>query len=113
MEFAPLDFFPTFNRHEVDFEEMEPELELAKNDVEDSGSTVNEEDSVSASETYSSSKKSLKSSSSENHNMVKQLIITIKQMTGKFVKEVGCSFNSREIIKETWRVFEKTKNPSK
>ena len=92
---------------------MQPELELAKNDVEDSGSTVNEEDSVSVFETYSSSKKSLKSSSSENHNMVKQLIITIKQMTGKFVKEVGCSFNSREIIMETWRIFEKTKNPSK
>ena len=30
--------------------------------------------------------------------MVKQLVITIKQMAGKYIKEVGYNFTSREII---------------
>jgi hypothetical protein len=44
---------------------------------------------------------------------VKQLIITIKQMEGKYVEEVGCSHTSRQIIAAVWKVFEKSKNPSK
>ena len=39
MEFAPLDFFPSFTSKPMDFEEAEAELDLAKNDMEDSGST--------------------------------------------------------------------------
>ena len=113
MEFAPLDFFPTFNTPTMESSEFIPELELAKDDVESSASTFHEEENLSVSEPSDSSKKAFKSSSSENHNMVKQLIITIKQMVGNYIKEVGCSFKSREIILATWKVLEKTKNPSK
>ena len=45
--------------------------------------------------------------------MVKQLVITIRQMVGKYIPDVGCSFTSRSIISEVWKVFEKTKNPNK
>lgn len=106
MEFAPLDFFPTFTPSPIDYEEIEPELDLAKNDLDDSRSTLQEEESVSSNDTSSNdSKKSVKSTSSENHNMVKQLVITIKQMAGKYIKEIGCSVNSRDIILEVWRIF--------
>ena len=86
MEFAPLDFFPSFTSQPMDYEEVELDLDLAKNDVEDSGSTYHEEESASSLENSNSSKKTTKSNSSENHNMVKQLVITIKQMAGKLIK---------------------------
>ena len=97
MEFAPLDFFPSFTCQSVICEEPDLEIDLAKDDIECSRSTFQEEESSSY-EISTSSKKSLKSNSSENHNMVKQLIITIKQMAGKYIKEIGYSFSSREII---------------
>ena len=45
--------------------------------------------------------------------MVKQLIITIKQMNGKFIEDIGCNYTSRQIISETWKIFERTKKTNK
>lgn len=113
MEFAPLDFFPTFSTPTRGPSDLVSEFQLAKDDIESSVSTFHDEDNLSVSDHSESSKKSFKPCSSENHNMVKQLIITIKQMVGDNIQDVGCSFKSREIILATWKLFEKTKNPSK
>lgn len=113
MEFVPLDFFPSVKPNTIEYEEENFQLDLVKLTSEESGSTHLEEESLNSSETLTTSKKSVGPSPSENHNMVKQLIITMKQMIGKNIEEVSCSYTSRPIIYATWKVFEKTKNPSK
>lgn len=41
--------------------------------------------------------------------MVKQLIITMRQMMGKYIQDIGCSYVTRQIITATWKIFETTK----
>ena len=50
MEFAPLDFFPTFNTPTMESSEFIPELELVKDDIESSASTFHDEENRSVSE---------------------------------------------------------------
>lgn len=45
--------------------------------------------------------------------MVKQMIISMKQIMSKHVNEIGSTQATKSIIKLTWKVFTDLKNPTK
>lgn len=112
LEFTPMDFFAV-SKPAADPADLVPEVDLVKHENEESGTTLFGEDSPLSHSSTTTSKKTISSSSSDNHNMVKQLVITIKQMVGKYIPEIGCNHTAKEIISEVWSVFESTRNPSK
>ena len=114
MEFTDPIFFTSYNQPEVEQEESfsEPSLEHKISNNSHS-TTIFAEESLSHSSGTASSRRVFASKASENHNMVKQLIITMRQMMGKYIHDVGCNYNSRQIISAVWKVFETTKTPNK
>jgi hypothetical protein len=53
------------------------------------------------------------SNSSKFHNMTKQLVITIKQIMAKFIKDLGSTATVRNIIKQLWERLIKKSHPTK
>ncbi len=68
------------------------------------------EESSRQSETSSSK---CSSNSSKFHNMTKQLVITIKQIMAKFIKDLGSTATIRAIIKQLWEKLIKKSHPTK
>lgn len=53
------------------------------------------------------------SNSSKFHNMTKQLVITMKQIMSKTMKDFGSNSNIRKIIKQIWERLIKKTHPTK
>lgn len=64
-------------------------------------------------ETQSLSMTQPRSVASEYHNMTKQLVITMKQIMSKHIKEVGSTASKRTIIHNIWLKLTKKKHPTK
>jgi hypothetical protein len=88
---------------------------LSFSNTQESSSMEIEDDTKIEESSHQNETTSSKSSSTSSkfHNMTKQLVITMKQIMSKTIKDFGSTSSIRNIIKQTWERLIKKTHPTK